>query len=176
MQQLSPNLFGTLTLIVAPAILTNASSVMALGTSNRFARAVDRVRTLSSRPCGPGENCEAEIALQARQLHAAGQRVLLLVRALTCYYVSVGAFAAAGILSLLGAGLFGSEPEFVQRTAMGVVMCTAVVGVGGLVTGSGLLVWETRITLRVLTEETQFRLKYHPLPTKSSQPTGGSEK
>ena len=76
MPQLSPNLFGTLTLIVAPAILTNASSVMALGTSNRFARAVDRVRALS-KASGPGEHGEAEIALQARQLRAAGKRVLL---------------------------------------------------------------------------------------------------
>ena len=42
------NPFGLLTFIVAPAILTNASSVMALGTSNRFARTVDRVRKLSA--------------------------------------------------------------------------------------------------------------------------------
>jgi hypothetical protein len=146
---------------------------MALGTSNRFARAVDRVRALS-KGSGPGEHCEAEIALQARQLRAAGKRVLLLVRALTCYYVSVGAFAAAGILSLLGAGLFGSEPEFVQRAALGVVMCAAVVGVGGLVGGSALLVWETRITLRLLTEETQFRMAHHPLPATSSKPAGNS--
>jgi hypothetical protein len=169
MPQLSPNLFGTLTLIVAPAILTNASSVMALGTSNRFARAVDRVRALSSKTGGFGDDSDAEIALRARQLHAAGKRVLLLVRALTCYYVSVGAFAAAGILSLLGAGLFGSEPEFVQRTALGVVMLAAVVGVGGLVGGSSLLVWETRITLRLLTEETQFRMM-HPIHSAPSKP------
>ena len=34
------NPFGILTFIVAPVILTNASSVMALGTSNGFARAI----------------------------------------------------------------------------------------------------------------------------------------
>ena len=32
-------------------------------------------------------------------------------------------------------------------------------GVGGLVYGSGLLVWETRIALRVLAEETEFLLR-----------------
>ena len=43
---LENNPFGILTFIVAPAILTNASSIMALGTSNRFARAIDRARSL----------------------------------------------------------------------------------------------------------------------------------
>ena len=41
------NPYAVLTLIAAPAILTNASSVLALSTSNRFARAVDRQRQLS---------------------------------------------------------------------------------------------------------------------------------
>ena len=36
------NLFAVLTLIVAPAVLTNATSVLTLNTSNRFACVVDR--------------------------------------------------------------------------------------------------------------------------------------
>jgi branched-subunit amino acid transport protein len=40
--------FAVLTAIVAPAILTNASSVLALGTSNRFARVVDRTRVVAN--------------------------------------------------------------------------------------------------------------------------------
>ena len=42
------NPFAVLTAIVAPAILTNASSVLALGTSNRLARVVDRTRIVAS--------------------------------------------------------------------------------------------------------------------------------
>ena len=42
------NPLSILTFIVAPAILTNASSVMSLGTANRFARAIDRARSLSA--------------------------------------------------------------------------------------------------------------------------------
>ena len=38
--------FAVLSLIVAPAILTNAASVLAMSTSNRLARAVDRARDL----------------------------------------------------------------------------------------------------------------------------------
>ena len=40
----SSNPFAILTLIAAPAVLTNAASLLALGTSNRFARNIDRSR------------------------------------------------------------------------------------------------------------------------------------
>ena len=49
MPLLSDNPFTSLSLIAAPAVLTNASSVLALGTSNRFARAIDR----APRPVAP---------------------------------------------------------------------------------------------------------------------------
>jgi uncharacterized protein DUF2721 len=47
---LSPNEhpFSVLTAVVAPAILTNASSVLCLGTSNRIARVVDRTREVTA--------------------------------------------------------------------------------------------------------------------------------
>ena len=41
------NPLATLSFIVAPAVLTNAASVMVMSTSNRLARAVDRARELS---------------------------------------------------------------------------------------------------------------------------------
>lgn len=40
--------FAALSLIVAPAVLTNASSILVLSTSNRLARAVDRARALAA--------------------------------------------------------------------------------------------------------------------------------
>jgi hypothetical protein len=39
---------GALSFIVAPAVLTNASSILVLSTSNRLARAVDRMRVVSA--------------------------------------------------------------------------------------------------------------------------------
>jgi uncharacterized protein DUF2721 len=42
------NPFAVLTFIAAPAILTNAFSALALGTSNGFARAIDRARSLAA--------------------------------------------------------------------------------------------------------------------------------
>ncbi|MGC2400145.1 MAG: hypothetical protein WA510_10200, partial [Acidobacteriaceae bacterium] len=38
--------FAILTIVVAPAVLTNASSVMAMGTNNRLARVADRTHAL----------------------------------------------------------------------------------------------------------------------------------
>ncbi|HJZ56636.1 MAG TPA: hypothetical protein VKE74_16840, partial [Gemmataceae bacterium] len=48
MDPLAGNPFGVLTFIVAPAVLTNASCIMALGTSNRFALAIDRAKALAA--------------------------------------------------------------------------------------------------------------------------------
>src|SRR5690348_12426573 len=46
MPALHENPFAVLTAVVAPAILTNACSVLSLGTANRMARVVDRTRVV----------------------------------------------------------------------------------------------------------------------------------
>jgi hypothetical protein len=167
MDGVGSNPLGMLTFIVAPAILTNASSVMALGTSNRFARTIDRARTLAvlveENESDPGP----EVGLIIRQLRTAERRALFLVRALTAFYLSVGSFAAASLLSLLGAVFFVAQNEALHVAALTVAMCAGVAGVGGLVTGSGLLVCETRMSLRILREETTFMLKRSGPPPKS---------
>lgn len=150
--------FGLLTFIVAPAILTNASSVMSLGTSNRFARAIDRARELSKQVEGKEHDPDPAIALRVRQLRYAERRALLLVRALTSFYVSVGSFAAASLVSLLGAALDLAEQQPLQPITLAVAFIAGGFGVGGLMSGSGLLVWETRMALRILREETEFML------------------
>jgi hypothetical protein len=40
--------FSILTVVVAPAVLTNASSVLALGTNNRLARVADRTHAVTT--------------------------------------------------------------------------------------------------------------------------------
>ena len=45
--ELAANPFAVLTLISAPAVLTNASCVLLFGTGNRYGRAIDRVHELS---------------------------------------------------------------------------------------------------------------------------------
>ncbi len=153
---LGDNPFAALTFIAAPAVLTNASSVLALGTSNRFARAVDRQRQLSAMLEGPMADA-ATGALRIRQLGYAGRRAQLLLRALTCFYLSLGAFASAALISILGATAVASVGNdyinFINRL---IAVATGITGVGGLVFGCSLLVHETRITLRSLKEETAF--------------------
>ncbi|HKI32261.1 MAG TPA: DUF2721 domain-containing protein [Gemmataceae bacterium] len=156
MDPLVTNPFAVLTFIAAPAILTNASSVMALGTSNRFARAIDRSRALSAELGSQQAMPEALQRLRLKQLRYAGRRVLLLVRALSAFYVSLGAFAAASLTSLVGAALVLGHLEVPRVVVMLVAFTCGVVGVGGLVTGSVLLVWESRLTIAILREETAF--------------------
>jgi hypothetical protein len=152
---LTSNPLAVLTFIVAPAVLTNASSVMGLQTANRFARAVDRTRSLSGQVGAAGE-ADPELPFRRRQLAFAERRTLLLVRALTCFYVSVGAFAASSFTSLLAAIFVIARLKGAELGAMCLALGSGVVGVGGLLAGSGLVVLETRYALIILREETDL--------------------
>jgi hypothetical protein len=156
MDPLITNPFAVLTFIAAPAILTNASSVMALGTSNRFARAIDRARSLAAELASQKTVPEMVKQLRLRQLRSVSRRVLILVRALTAFYLSLGAFAAASFTSLIGAAFVITHLDVPRMVAMMVALVCGVVGIGGLVIGSALLVWESRLTLAILREETNL--------------------
>lgn len=170
MDGLGANPLGILTFIVAPAILTNASSIMSLGTANRFARAIDRARELSAQVEGKDRDSTPELALKFRQLASAERRALYLVRALTAFYTSVGCFAAAALISLLGAVLFATGHEVMNRPILIAALCAGAAGVGGLVTGSGLLVWETRMALRILSDEMDHKLNRCATDSSTSKP------
>src|SRR4051812_47637781 len=100
---MDPNPFSVLSLIVAPSILTNASSVLIMSTSNRLARAVDRARELSKQLEAATEFASAESRRRLKELAAAERRTILLLRALRSFYVALGGFASAALVSLLGA-------------------------------------------------------------------------
>ena len=72
--ELQSNPFFILTFIVAPAILTNASALMVLSTSNRFARAVDRARDLSRQVEEAKRKEEMQLLPQWRCNNASFQR------------------------------------------------------------------------------------------------------
>ena len=144
------NPYAVLSLIVAPAILTNASSVLIMSTSNRLARAVDRARDLSKELEAESEFSSAESQRRLRELTAAESRALLLLRALRSFYVALGSFASAALLSLLGAVLvpLHAYPTLYATEITGVA--AGVIAVGALVHGSFLLLRETRIAVQVL--------------------------
>jgi hypothetical protein len=153
------NPLNVLTFIVAPAILTNASSVMTMGTSNRFARAVDRVRLLTTLVETQGQVDPEERELRMKQLAVAERRTLLLVRSLSAYYLAVGSFAASALLSLFAAIFMLNGWETLRGGALTVALVAGTIGVCGLVVGSAILVVESRMTLRILKYETNYRLK-----------------
>jgi len=146
--------FAALSLIVAPAILTNASSVLAMSTSNRLARAVDRARELT-------RQLEAEPlagdggARLLRDLAVYEERAVLLVRALRSFYSALGAFATATLLSLIGASvsfaLQGAKLRPLEIIALG----AGALAVLALVHGSFLLLKETGMAVALLRERAQ---------------------
>jgi hypothetical protein len=92
-QFVANNPFAVLTAIVAPAILTNACSVLALGTSNRLGRVVDRTPVVASdiAASAPGSEGFLEWTSQLRALEI---RVHMLLRALRLFYAALGLFAS----------------------------------------------------------------------------------
>ena len=149
---LSVNPFAALSLIVAPAILTNASSVLIMSTSNRVARAVDRARELSKQLEAASDLSSPESSRRLKELQAAEIRALLLLRGLRSFYVALGSFALAALLSLLGALLVPLDAGLPMQILEGSGIAAGVLAVGSLVYGSVLLLRETRIAVQVLSD------------------------
>src|SRR6186713_819813 len=96
---------AVLSLIVAPAILTNATSVLAMSTSNRLARATDRARDLARQLEGMSDTSTPDAARRLRELASTERRSLMLLAALRSVYVALGSFACATLVSLLASAL-----------------------------------------------------------------------
>jgi hypothetical protein len=144
------NPFAVLSLIVAPAILTNASSVLAMSTSNRLARAVDRARELSRQLESAGDLGSPEAERRMGELAMAEQRAVLLVAALQRFYIAIGGFSLAALISLLGAVLAAVERTNVVFGLELAGVGSGLLAVGALVHGSATLVRETRMALALL--------------------------
>ena len=93
--------FSILTVVVAPAVLTNASSVLALGTNNRLARVADRVHAVTAQltKLEPGAR---DYERSNAQLPAPQTRAQLLLGALRCFYLGLGLFASSALISIAG--------------------------------------------------------------------------
>jgi hypothetical protein len=152
--EVTANPFAILSFIVAPAILTNASSVLAMSTSNRLARAVDRARELSKQ-LETELNESPETPRRLRELGVAEQRALMLIRALRSFYAALGGFAAAALLSLLGAVMVSLRAETTVIVFEVIAVSTGLLAVGALVHGSIVLVRETQLAVQVLRERAE---------------------
>jgi len=152
--------FAVLTLIAAPAVFTNASSVLALGTGNRLARVVDRTRTLV-RELHRTEADKPTKELWVRHLGRLEQRGALLVRAMSFFYGAIGCFAAASVVSILGASVVSTQYRWPFQVIVGISFVAGTVGFLGLAVGCSLLVNETRLALRSIYEEAELARSWY---------------
>ena len=154
MVTLEGNPFAILTFIAAPAILTNASSLLALGTSNRFARNVDRLRIIIKLlDAEKGLPASPLVQLYRDQIGQYQRRGGLLVRALSSLYFSIGCFAGGSLMSLLGAILASTNHPNLLWPVLVLALLAGVAGLSGLVVGCSLLVRETRLAVLTISEE-----------------------
>lgn len=143
------NPFALLSFLAAPAILTNASTLLVLSTSNRLARASDLARASHGKILA-STSSDDPMLLERGEFESACQRAKMLVMALSNYYFSAGAFAGGTCIALLGAFAGYFHVDKVAMVAQALTAVAAVLGVGGLVMGSVKLVAETRLALRSL--------------------------
>jgi len=144
--------FAALTFVAAPALLTNASSVLAMSTINRMLRTRERMTELLKKS-EAGVNSEADAVLLLDLVNRVETQAALLLKALHSIYVALGAFASGTLVTLLGAGVapFQGEPWLHIAAWLGVAL--GIVGVGGLVLGCANLFSATRLSLTNIREE-----------------------
>ncbi len=152
---LQQNPFAALSLIAAPAVLTNAASVLALSTSNRFLRSAERMRALFAelKAVSP-ENDGPETKWLVNQVDRVEKQAVWLLSALRGAYVALGSFASASLISILGAALASSATFHTWSYPLtGLGLAAGFVGAGGLVWGCTHLFRATRISMQNITEE-----------------------
>lgn len=143
--------FAVLTFIVAPAILTNATSVLALSTINRMLRTRERMHELYAEAESATKPPDAAFLAQVNRVE---RQAIVLLGALRWIYSALGAFAAASLVTLLGS-VFGhlTNDLTVQRVFVGVGLVLGFIGVAGLVGGCVKLLHATRLSLMNISEE-----------------------
>lgn len=150
---LAQNPFALLSLIAAPAVLTNAASVLALSTSNRFVRASDRLRALTARYAEAHD--EAQRALLMDMLRRVQRQAAMLLHALRSAYVAIGSFVTASLISILGAGVAASKFHDLFVVFAGLALAVGIFGAGGIVSASVNLLGATRLALMNINEEVE---------------------
>lgn len=148
------NFFAVLTMIAAPAVLTNASSLLALNTANRFGRVVDRVRQLTTELQTLPVDGEVYVT-RRRQLARLRLRAQHLMRAQTFVYLALGLFVAAALVAVIGSVL-ASYAELAYRVVAVFGLVVGVAATSSLLYGCLLIVKETRLALASLREDIEL--------------------
>jgi len=140
--------FVFLTFLAAPAILTNASTLLALGTSNRLARASDRARAAAAGIVGAQDLNDPIVRMQQNEFTTSTTRAELLVTALRRFYLAAACFSGGTCTALIGAFTNYLGLHWFDEVTQIATVVFAMAGVGGIVAGSVTLLRETRMALR----------------------------
>ena len=154
--------FAVVTFIAAPALLTNASSVLAMSTINRMLRTRDRMRELYLQSEEGKERKPDASRIFMDQVNRVEKQGVLLLRGLRAIYVALAAFASATLVTLLGAALVPFQEAILFRLLAGLGIVLGFVGVGGLVVGTLSLFQATQLSLASIREEAALIRKSHP--------------
>lgn len=144
--------FSILTVVVAPAVLTNASSVLALGTNNRLARVADRTHAVTAQ-LTKLEPAARSYKVWEAQLSALQTRAQLLLRALRCFYWGLGLFASSALISIAGSIAVGYGGRSTFQTAAGIGVVCGASAVIALVCGCVQMIRETQLAVSGLAFE-----------------------
>jgi hypothetical protein len=151
---LGDNPFAVLTTVVAPAVLTNACSVLCLGTSNRIARVVDQSRVVADELRSHTRGSpDAELCKQ--RFGVLRQRAKHLLWALRLFYASLGSFACAVLIAIAGGALAATSFSEAFNVAAAIGFFVGAIGVGGLTVGCALMVAEVRLALKQTADDTE---------------------
>jgi hypothetical protein len=151
MMLVADNPFAILSAVAAPAILTNACSVLALGTANRIARVVDRTRIVFDlKAKAPAE---VDYREQLDILHRRGD---MLLKALRLFYTALAMFATTALTAIIGSALVAYDFTISFHLAAVAGLMVGALGVIALVVGCTIMVRETRLAIRSLDDEHRF--------------------
>lgn len=138
-----------LSYVSGPALLTNATALLLLSTTNRFARTIDRSRYLSdllNRATANLAHGMAEVA----ELRVVGRRIRLIGTAIAAFYLAAAMFALATVTSIIGAVI----AEEAGGASLDVVVLFAAglggVGFAAFVAAAFALVVEARLAIQAL--------------------------
>ncbi len=146
----SQNPFALLTLIAAPALLTNAASLLALSTSNRFLRAGERLRAVVE---GIEKAAPEDRDWRVAHMNRIEQQAVLLLGALRAVYVALGAFVSASLISIVGAAFAARNWHPAAEIMMVLGLVCGFVGAGSIVWACVRLFHATRLSLMNISEE-----------------------
>ena len=175
------NPFALLTLIVAPAMLTNASTVLALSTSNRFLRTGERLHVLAAEL--ETTTIPEERAWRLVHVNRIEQQARLLLSALRAVYISLAAFMSATLITIVGAGLASLDLPRANHVMIVLALLVGFIGAAAIISSSINLLRSTRLSMTNLSENAAVlrqreecrRTSLVPQPASAQQPTRAVE-